>query len=62
MRCSRCHGLVVFDEWWSTNNDYRRVEGTRCVNCGNVASQMPVFVPVASTNYGRMMSHPLPPR
>lgn len=35
MRCSRCHGLAVVDEWWSADNDYRKVEGIRCVNCGS---------------------------
>ena len=51
MRCSRCHGLVVYDELWSTENDYRKVEGVRCVNCGNCASQVPVYAQAEASNH-----------
>ena len=35
MPCNRCHGLLIREQTWSADNDFREVSFIRCVNCGN---------------------------
>ena len=34
MRCERCNGLCIHEDFRSVDNDYGRVSYMRCVNCG----------------------------
>ena len=35
MECRRCQGVLVHEETWSVNNDFRQISYMRYVNFGN---------------------------
>ncbi len=54
MRCNRCAGLLIGEDFRSTDNDCGRVSYMRCVNCGVYR-----FAGHEDTKVEREVVHPL---